>query len=75
MTSDDADSALAEDEPALPVPEDPEVPEADALDQAREVIPGERHGPVSRGIDVPEADSIDQAIEVPVDEDDDEAPA
>ena len=73
MTPDDGEPP--EDEPAPPGPEDPEVPEADALDQAREVIPGERHGAVSRGIDVPEADSIDQAIEVPVDEDEDEAPA
>jgi hypothetical protein len=75
VTSDDADSSLQEDEPTLAGLEDPEIPEADALDQAREVIPGERHGPVSRGIDVPEADSIDQAIEVPVDEDEDEPPA
>jgi hypothetical protein len=75
VTSDDADSSLQEDEPTLAGLEDPEIPEADALDQAREVISGERHGPVSRGIDVPEADSIDQAIEVPVDEDEDEPPA
>ena len=73
MTFDDGDTA--EDEPTPPGSDDPEVPEADALDQAREVIPGERHGVISRGIDVPEADSIDQAIEVPVDEDVDEAPA
>ena len=46
---------------------DPEVPEADALDQAREVVPGERRTQVSRAIDVPEADAIEQAIEEPVD--------
>ena len=69
------DGETPEDEPTPPSSEDPEVPEADALDQVREVFPGERHGAVSRGIDVPEADSIDQAIEVPVDEDVDEAPA
>jgi hypothetical protein len=50
---------------------DPEVPEADALDQAREVVPGERRGPVSRAIDVPEADAIEQAIEEPLDVDND----
>lgn len=52
---------------------DPEAPEADALDQAREVVPGERRGPVSRAIDAPEADALEQATEVP--EDPDEAPA
>ena len=66
----DVPDPLAEEAPAPSRP-DPEVPEADALDQGREVVPGERHGSVSRGIDVPEADSIDQAIEVPVDEDED----
>jgi hypothetical protein len=49
---------------------DPEVPEADALDQAREVVPGERRTVMSRAIDVPEADAIEQAIEEPVDLDD-----
>jgi hypothetical protein len=49
---------------------DPEVPEADALDQAREVGPAERLGEVKRAIDAPEADSIEQAMEVPVDEED-----
>ena len=78
MTIDDAGDSLPDErdeESAPPVGEDPEVPEADALDQAREVIPGERHGSVSRGIDVPEADSIEQSIEVPVDEDVDAPPA
>jgi hypothetical protein len=53
---------------------DPEVPEADALDQAREVVPGERFTAVSRSIDAPEADAIEQAIEEPVDLDDEPPP-
>jgi hypothetical protein len=53
---------------------DPEVPEADALDQAREVVPGERLTEVSRSIDAPEADAIEQAIEEPVDLDDEPPP-
>ena len=71
MTSDESENSLEEEEPTPLGSADPEVPEADALDQAREVTPGERHGSASRGIDVPEADFIDQAIEVPVDEDED----
>lgn len=54
---------------------DPEVPEADALDQAREVAPSERRTRVSQAIDAPEADAIDQAIEEPPDPDDDVGPA
>ena len=57
--------------PADRVRIDPEAPEADALDQAREVAPGERRGPVSRAIDASDADAIEQAIEVPIDPDDD----
>jgi hypothetical protein len=38
---------------------DPEAPEADALDQAREVAPGERRGRVSRAIDASDADAIE----------------
>lgn len=68
----DARDEVVEDEPPEPT-RDPEVPEADALDQAREVAPGERHAPLDRPIEVPEADAIDQAIEVPLDEDDDPA--
>ncbi len=63
----DTDEELAE--PAR----DPEVPEADALDQAREVESGERHTPVHRAIDAPEADALDQAIEVPIEDDDEPA--
>jgi hypothetical protein len=50
---------------------DPEAPEADALDQAREVVPGPRRGVVSRAIDAPDADAIEQATEVPIEPDDD----
>jgi hypothetical protein len=69
------DEPLSPDEESLS-PEDtplgdPEVPEADALDQAREVGPAERLGQVTRAIDAPEADSIEQAMEVPVDDDED----
>jgi hypothetical protein len=53
---------------------DPEVSEADALDQAREVAPGERRTRVSRAVDAPEADAIEQAIEEPLDADDEAAP-
>jgi hypothetical protein len=69
---DDDPEALFEGGPTPPLERpDPEVPEADALDQAREVVPGERRGPVSRAIDVAEADAIEQAIEEPVDFEDD----
>jgi hypothetical protein len=62
--------SVANGEDAIMLPRDPEVPEADALDQAREVVPGERRTQVSRAIDAPEADAIEQAIEEPVDLDD-----
>jgi hypothetical protein len=62
---DDADLAEAH------LRKDPEAPEADALDQAREVAPGERLGRVSRAIDAPDADAIEQAMEVPLDADED----
>jgi hypothetical protein len=49
---------------------DPEVPEADALEQHRPVSAG-RGGEVPRSIpaDVPEADALDQSIPAPVDDD------
>ncbi|HEX5366141.1 MAG TPA: hypothetical protein VFW63_05700 [Acidimicrobiales bacterium] len=54
-------------------PEDPEVPEADALDQQREVSPsiegaeGAAAGgrPATEDPEVPEADALEQAQEVP----------
>jgi hypothetical protein len=75
MTSDEVDpeSILEEEteEDELVAP-DPEAPEADALDQEREVVPGGRRGPVSRAIDAPEADALEQATELPEDLDDDD---
>lgn len=52
-------------------PLDPEVPEADAFEQAQDVVP-EASGavtPVAPAFEVPEADALDQAREVPDDED------
>ena len=59
-------------EPAVPAgrPADPEVPEADALDQAREVLPGERFVGATRSPEVSEADALEQAIEERVDDED-----
>jgi hypothetical protein len=77
MTSGEEDPQIRADEEVLDdelVSSDPEVPEADALDQSREVVRGERRGPVSRAIDVPEADAVEQATELPDDLEDD-APA
>ncbi len=76
MASDDDDiEAISKsDQEEQPRPRDPEVPEADALDQAREVVPGERWTRFSRAIDVPEADAIEQAIEEPLDLDDEPPP-
>jgi hypothetical protein len=56
------------------MPADPEVPEADALEQAQAVAP-EPHEPppVPRkraAFEVPEADALDQDREVPLDDDD-----
>jgi hypothetical protein len=59
-------------EPAVPTgrPADPEVPEADALDQAREVLPGERFVGATPSPEVSEADALEQALEEPVDDED-----
>lgn len=46
-----------------------DVTESDWLDQTREVTPGERRGPITRGPDAAEADAIEQATEVPIDDD------
>ena len=55
------------------LPPDPEVPVADALDQAREVLaPASDRGAVDRAIEVPEADAIDQATVVELEPDDEE---
>ena len=56
------------------MPADPEVPEADALEQAEPVGPETdelRPLPKPRAaFEVPEADALDQAREVPLDDDD-----
>ena len=46
----------------------PEVPEADALEQAEEVEVGPRRLAPSRDPEVPEADAWEQAQEVPLDD-------
>lgn len=53
-------------------PTDPEVPEADALEQSQTAGPEPSPGPevstVRAGFEVPEADALDQAREVPLDD-------
>jgi len=49
-----------------PGPTNPEVPEADALDQARDVDPDPATYRPSSDPEVPEADALDQAREVPL---------
>jgi hypothetical protein len=44
------------------------VPEADALEQAREVVPPPRRGRPAIDPEVPEADAWEQSIEVPLDD-------
>jgi hypothetical protein len=56
------------------MPADPEVPEADALEQAQPAAP-ESGEPASAprkriAFEVPEADALEQAREVPLDDDD-----
>lgn len=52
-----------------PLPTDPEAPEADALEQAEEVVPGRSGGRPPRSFEAPEADAWEQSIEVPLDDD------
>ncbi len=49
---------------------DPEAPEADTLDQHREVGPHEVFRPPTRDPEAPEGDALEQAIEVPPDDED-----
>ena len=56
--------------PDLDLPDDPEVPPADAAEQASEVAPGWRVGRLDRDFETPEADALDQALEVPHDDPD-----
>jgi hypothetical protein len=55
-------------------PIDPEVPEADALEQAQPVTPEPSAGPQLRHgrgeFEVPEADALDQSREVVLDDED-----
>jgi hypothetical protein len=62
----------AADEPAGPTerPADPEVPEADGLEQEQEVTAGQHLNPVTRDPEVSEADAVEQAMDVPGDLDD-----
>ena len=71
MSSDQSPDDPHEFEPAGPLarPLDPEVPEADALEQARDIVPRDDPAPVDLPIEVPEADAIDQATEVLLDDD------
>jgi hypothetical protein len=63
------DDEPVEPAPAPPeAPSDPEVPVADAIEQAAEVTPGWRVDRRSHDFEVPEADAIDQALEVPLDD-------
>jgi len=56
------------------MPADPEVPEADALEQEQPAAPEVSEGaPAPRKVtafEVPEADALEQAREVPLDDDD-----
>ena len=54
---------------------DPEAPEADALEQSREVVPTEhpeRPELPTRDPEAPEADALEQARSVPYDDDEDD---
>jgi len=74
MTSHD-DSVEPEDvadrEPPGPTerPADPEVPEADGLEQRHDVTSGAAPARVSRDPEVPEADALEQAMDVPAADD------
>jgi hypothetical protein len=60
------------DEPEIGPPElehDPEVPVADAVDQARDVSPSELFDPPDLGGEVSEYDALEQARVVALDED------
>ncbi len=66
----------AHDDPAGPTerPADPEVPEADGLEQEREVTEGQHLDPVTRDPEVAEADAIEQAMDLPGDVDEERSP-
>ena len=58
---------VADREPPGPTerPADPEVPEADGLEQRHDVTAGAPPARVSRDPEVPEADALEQAMDVP----------
>lgn len=66
--ADDADQPAGTEPSQHRLPGDPEVPEADALEQADEVAAGPWRVSPSRNPEVPEADAWDQAHEVPLDD-------
>jgi hypothetical protein len=49
---------------------DPSVPEADAQEQAEDVVPAEAPERPSTGVEIPEADAQEQAEPVPAGDDD-----
>ena len=49
---------------------DPTVPEADAQEQAEDVVPAEAPERPSSGVEIPEADAQEQAEPVPAGDDD-----
>ena len=65
----DPDDDTVDPGPRAPLPDDPEAPEADALEQAEEVTPRPGPGEVPQNPEVPEADAWEQSIEVPFDDD------
>jgi hypothetical protein len=69
-SADDADAPTGPEPLRDPPPDNPEVPEADGLEQADEVTAGPRRVRPSRDPEVPEADAWEQAQEVPLDEED-----
>ena len=50
---------------------DVEVPEADRLEQAEDLVPEDPAPGPSLGVEVPEADALEQAQEVPLPDDED----
>jgi hypothetical protein len=59
-------------EPAGPTerPADPEVPEADGLEQEQDVVDAPHLDPITRDPEVSEADALEQAMDVPGELDD-----
>lgn len=64
----DDDRPVVPEPDRAPLPDDPAVPEGDALEQAMEVAPGPRAHVSAHSVEVPEADAWEQSIEVPLEE-------